>query len=200
MPPHGPFHPEPLVLASYAGRYEFGGDLIDVKKDGDCLAAQWGEKDFTLVPIAPGRFAPEKRLLFGLIHHALTPFEVEFVEIEGHRLAVLKGPSLPRPMVGERVEAAPLSAAWLARLGEFKMAAPADDEAKDFRVTLMKDGGSLVARAPGIHLVLRPVSDEEAVVVGRADEEGATLRVLSEPGGEVLRYSGYRFVAVRKDP
>ena len=49
-----------------------------------------------------------------------------------------------------------------------------------------------------VRFVLRPVSDEEAVVTVLGTGQGATVRALHGPAGTLLRYSGFTFVAASR--
>ncbi len=198
------FRPPPGAMASYAGRYALRSDLTEVSDAGDHLRIRFGGTDLDLVPISPNRFAVEKRFLFGLIRVSLAPMEVEFTQVEGHTIAVVRG--LPMPITCERVDPGQIPPAWLRRLGTYQ---PEDLAGETFVIhsfQLENDSGILVAHvvlsgaAPGevpveIRVPLRPVSDDEAVVAGVGREGGATMRVLPAEGRVVLRYSGFHFIA-----
>lgn len=198
------FHPAPGAVGRRAGRYVVLGELTEIQDAGDRLRASFGGAQLDLVPVASDRFVPEKRLLFGLLRYPLAPLEIQFAEVEGRALAVMRG--TPAPLAFERVAPVALPASWLARLGRY---APEDLSGEAFTIRNLRledQAGVLVARValsgllPGDaaierRLALRPVSDDEAVVAGIANGEGGTVRAMREGGREVLRYSGFRFSA-----
>ena len=197
------FRPDPGAIAKRAGRYVVRGQLTDVTNGGDHLEIKLEGTDLDLIPIAPDRFVPEKRSFLGLFRFSLSPIEVEFADVAGHSVAVLRG--LPAPVPCERVDPGPIPPAWRARLGTY---APEDLSGERFVIRDLRveeDAGILVARvrlsgttpddpATEARVALRPVSDDEAVVVGA----GATVRALSRPTGDALRYSGFTFVAAAR--
>lgn len=112
-----------------------------------------------------------------------------------------------RLLLGEKIDQAPLSAAWQQRLGNYHVANAGDDFPEfDFnRVVLDTQDGFLVLKVGALDgngfavLVLQPVSDTAAVVAGLGRGLGGTVAVESQGGEEVLRYSGYLNAAYSKD-
>jgi CubicO group peptidase (beta-lactamase class C family) len=196
------YHADPAAVARWAGRYMVLGELAEVVQRGDRLRAPLLGTKVDLVPIGPDRFALEARPLLGLLRLPLDQLTLEMTEVDARPAAILRGARLPR--VFERVDPTPIPAAWRARLGTWEALPTRGASYAIIRLHLREDAGLLVADQttrftaesdqPEVGTVaLRAVSDSEAVVAGLEDDEGGTVRALAEGGGEVLRYSGFRF-------
>jgi CubicO group peptidase (beta-lactamase class C family) len=191
-------------LDALAGDYVVFGQLTRIGRDGGALTLEAMGRKLTLLPVSAQDFVPEAAVA-GLVKVRLPGLTVRFATVEGRAFAVLEG--LPEPFPFERVERAPLPAAWRQRLGRYRAAA--DEGSTVEETVLAEEGGVLVARqrvtspiwgvkGAASRIALLPLSDEEAVIAGAGNGEGGTVRaVRASEGGEALLSSGYLFTRER---
>jgi len=196
--------PEAL-LKDYAGHYATGLRVFTVRAKNGKLHTRLMGRKVQLVLHPSGRFSLRYRL-FGLIPIKLGQFEqVKFSvdSIQGRKILALhhKG---KRHLLGEKVEASPIPEIWLKRLGDYELVDlqryhPVIEKAElkfedpflmlDVRIPLLGDYG--IER---LQFAIQPVSDTEAVLLGLGRNMGETIQVVSDHGGERLRYSGCEFI------
>jgi CubicO group peptidase (beta-lactamase class C family) len=177
-------------LRRLAGRYVmFTGQPSAIDVEGDHLATTLFGQRFSLIASSADTFVPHAGAVLGLVSVPVTSLSVQFQQVDGRDFAVLRG--LPAPFPFERVPEVELSDAWRARLGAYD-----GDSTTLFNFTgagLREDGGALLldlTTSGGTgSLALRPISDDQAVVVGLGANEGDTLSVV----GDELVLSGFRF-------
>ena len=196
--------PDAGHLKDFEGRYATWLGLIDVHRDGTRLKARISGWNFDLVPLEDKTFGVEFRL-FGLIHlRHLYGIDFDNVllrhaNVDGRRVVVMTFKGRDQ-VLGAKVQPEPIPAAWLARVG--KMEIFNQDEYMHFRDNeLVVDNGILVMKyrlkmpvlsEQSASLPIRPISDNEAVVMGLGRGMGETVRIDRESGQEVLHYSGYK--------
>jgi len=188
-------------LRSYTGYYATVAGLTKITADGDHLTARLMNSSLRLTPRADGRLQA-KYLLFGFIPVGLgdrSDYGFERKNVYGHDiLAAVSGDK--EMLVGERVTPIPIASSWRRRLGSYRIVNPGDDVPLLKSMTLRESDGLLLVdytmsefSDATITVVLRPLSDKEAVLYGLWRGMGETVRVIDGPGGELLRYSGYDF-------
>jgi len=195
--------PETL-LKDYAGHYATGLRVFTVRAKNGKLHTRLMGRKVQLVLHPSGRFSLRYRL-FGLIPVKLGQFEqVKFSvdSIQGRKILALhhKG---KRHLLGEKIEASPVTEAWLRRVGEYGLVDPGNylpviEKAElkyedqflmlDVRIPMLGDYG--IER---LQFAIQPVSDTEAVLLGLGRNMGETIQVVIDHGGERLHYSGLRF-------
>ena len=112
-----------------------------------------------------------------------------------------------RSLLGEKIEASPVTEVWLRRVGEYGLVDPGNylpviEKAElkyedqflmlDVRIPMLGDYG--IER---LQFAIQPVSDTEAILLGLGRNMGETIQVVSDHGGERFRYSGCEFVENR---
>ena len=100
---------------------------------------------------------------------------------------------------GERVEPPRTLGAWQRRLGDYEITNLDHDRKFLERIRLTEERGFLLAeltaanpRGQTQRVLLKPLSDSEALVLGPLSDAGETLRVQSVNGEERLTTSGYQ--------
>lgn len=190
--------PDSAGLAALAGDYAVFGTRTRIDARATRLATRLFDNDLDLVPTEDGRYALQKGVL-GLVDVTLPDLFLRFTTVQGRRYAVLEG--LPAPFAFERLEPRPIPAAWLARQGHY--VADAGDNAITFkRFELTAADGVLLARVltdnrvagktdTAGEIVLEPLSEHMARIVGSAAMDGGMLQAERRDGRDVLTYSGY---------
>lgn len=196
--------PDEQHLKDFEGRYATWLGLIDVHRDDSRLKARISGWNFDLVPLEDKTFGVEFRL-FGLIHlRHLYGIDFDNVllrhaDVDGRRVVVMTFKGRDQ-VLGAKVKPEPIPSAWLARLG--KLEVYNQDEYMHFRDNeLAVDNGILVMKyrlkmpvlsEQSASVPIRPISDNEAVVMGLGRGMGETVYIERESGEEVLHYSGYK--------
>jgi CubicO group peptidase (beta-lactamase class C family) len=117
----------------------------------------------------------------------------------GEREVVVADTGTGPAVLGEKLPAEPLPAAWRARLGRYKVInADAGFPVTDLRLSLTDGKVCFGYRMPvlsskRIQMPVRPLDDDSGVIVGLGRNRGDTLRFVAGAGEEapLLRWSGY---------
>lgn len=193
------------TLDNYSGRYVVFGDLTDIKRNGGNLEIKlWGNK-LQLVPISNNTFVPKAKAL-GFISIPLLKFSLTFQEVDHKQVALLHG--LPAPFAFQKVTEYTIPEAWLNRLGSYQTET-LDEIFKINNLQLEVNNGVLLFNVTiqgkksdssrKLKIALRPISDTEAIVIGLANGEGGTVRVIKAGSTEKIYYSGFMFSPVIKN-
>jgi hypothetical protein len=190
------------ALSSYEGTFGTLGGIATIQKKGSSLWLSLAGRKFRLTPEADSFFSPTiyaagiipmrppqlKALRFTV--RTIGPDRVLVVEANGWRSAM-----------GKEYSPQPIPAAWRKRFGTWIVSNARRDEYTFFNapLTLSERNGCLVLEGSAqgfgaLHIILDPVSDVEATIVGLGRYGGETLRADQEIGGEVLEFAGYTFV------
>lgn len=186
-------------LRPYGGRYATFVGVADIMEKTGYLQAEVMHETLRLVP-RPGRVLGLQYKLLGLISLSLD--DLDRVSILGDRISgrdILKARIDGKEMlIGERIEKAPIPEKWLKCVGEYEIANLDQDAALIERLRLRHDQGYLVLDYSlpiffdGIMtLILRPLSDTEAIIGGLGRGMGETIRLIDVNGEDMLQYSGY---------
>jgi hypothetical protein len=107
-------------------------------------------------------------------------------------------------VLGEKVPREPLPAAWRARLGAYEVInADPDYPVEDLRLSLNDGKVCLSYRMPvlspkRIQMPVRPLDDDNGVVLGLGRNRGDAMRFIGRAGDDpLLRWSGYLARPVR---
>lgn len=107
-----------------------------------------------------------------------------------------------RQMLGEEISPSPISQAWKARLGKYRVETPLDvidlpsgglKMVDDYLVAYAKTD-----RGDKMQVVLKPLDDTHALVLGHGRGLGEVVFVEALNGKEILRYSGILFKKANK--
>jgi hypothetical protein len=192
----------------FAGRYQTQVGVLEV--DPARGEAKILGKSFKLRP-EQGRWMSLEYVVLGSISVSAADLEgrrFTFSDVDG--TAVLLVDDRGRETrLGERVDPAPATAAWRARIGKYDLVNAGEDAAVMFaksphlRLKIEQDTVVLLTH-PAVHpavelsWLVSPVSDDRAVLAGASSYLGGeTLTVVPGPDGEPrLRFSGYEFAPV----
>jgi len=193
------------MIDEYAGCYVVFGNMTPINRNGNSLEIElWGNK-LDLIPISNDTFVSEATA-FGFVSVPLLKFSLQFKTVKGTQVALLHG--LPAPFAFQKVPEYTISEAWKNRLGLYqtntldelfeigKVQLDIDDGILLFNVNLQ---GKSADSDTEIKIALNPISDTEAVVIGLADGEGGTVRVIKTGESEDIYYSGFMFSPVVKN-
>jgi len=183
------------ILQKYVGKYVVFGNMTDIKLHNNHLQITLWGNDLELIPINKNTFIPKATAL-GFISIPLLKFSLEFKKVEGKYIALLHG--LPAPFAFEKIPKYSIPQAWKDRLGLYKT----DTEDENFKIDnlelksknsilyfSMKLKGKNASDGSIFKMALNPISDTQAIVIGLANGEGATVQVLDNK----LYYSGFIF-------
>ena len=169
-------------------------NLLAVNKVGEQLRATFEDRSFQLVPLADGCFKIQYKLL-GLIPIILNELEdirVSFAEINDLEVIVVHQHG-ERNLLGEKISPYDTSRVWLNRIGTYEICNLGTDRLNfkdvhlkyhdqllviDFTIPFFLDSDK--------SLVLKPISDTEAVILGLGSNMGETIRVVVSDGEEHL--------------
>ena len=186
------------------GRYITPMGLLGVRPDSHEVKAFTADRTLDMVVHEDGSFGMRANR-FGSASAGLQRLEkLRFFteQVDGREVMVVvdKG---QRKLFGEKVVSRPLSAAWRQRLGHY-VVSNANPRFPVDQVCLQEKDGLLyyTYRMPRlsphpISIAVRPVSDNEAVVMGLGRGKGVTLSVGQRDGRPVLRYSGHEAVMMQ---
>lgn len=190
-------------LQKYVGFYSMDGGLLEVKAASNGLDINLMGTKLRLIPNANGNFSTRVMLLGLLPFKApgLGALEFGFQNIENHDLLVVhqNGGSA---LLAEKVQIETIPDAWLKRVGSYQILNMGKEYPLIDDLRLEYNNGILqitaaspyyqeMGLATRLQMVLKPVSDTEAIIFGLGRNKGETLRVISTTEGEQILYSGY---------
>jgi CubicO group peptidase (beta-lactamase class C family) len=195
------------TLDRYSGTYSALGQATEISRNGSILSAKITDFRLDLVPVAQNIFVPRFVLLI-LFPITFPQYPLEFSTVDGGEFAVLKG--LPFPVPLEKIAPVPIPEAWKNRLGEYTVE-NSDHQLEFQKVVLGEANGFLTVsirismdvldlRDKDFRVIIRPVSEDDAVVTGLFYGDGCTLHASEGKGPTRISYSGYTFVKKEAPP
>lgn len=187
-------------LRAYTGSYTTIGGIAALAPQSGYLQAELAGNSFRLAPRQDKQLQLQYRLL------GFIPIDLGELSRFGVRREIVAGHELLRAtdgvyelLVAEKVTPESISPAWRNRLGRYQIANIGDDVTMVDAIELREDGGLLLVDyrlvefgGARVSNVLRPISDNEAVLAGLWRGMGETVRAVVSDGVEQLVYSGYR--------
>jgi CubicO group peptidase (beta-lactamase class C family) len=187
-------------LQAYVGDYTTQFGHIRIRLDGTNLRAEALGRTFNLVPRADGLLGIEYKLL-GVLHIDLGPVDV--IGFARRKVAgrdvLVASVGQQEMLLGERIVPAKNIEPWRKRMGRYEIANAGDDHTFVDRVALTEERGFVIVELtvtdqPGSpqRLVLQPLSDHAALLLGPLADGGGTLRCATAEGGtEQCSFAGY---------
>lgn len=187
-------------LQPYVGDYTTQFGHVRIHLDGTRLRADALGRSFNLVPRSDGLLAIEYKLL-GLLPIDLGP--VDAIGLTRRKVAgrdvLVAAVGTQEMLLGERIEAPKDIAPWRKRLGRYEIANAGDDHTFVDKVALTEERGFVIVEltvtdqlGPPQHLVLQPLSEHSAMLLGPLTDGGGTLRcTTAESGAEHCSFAGY---------
>lgn len=193
------------LLDQYAGQYVVFGNMTDITHNGSHLKiALWGNK-LDLIPVSQDTFVP-KATAFGFISMPLLKFSLQFKTVQDKHIALLHG--LPAPFAFQKIPKYKITKSWINRIGSYESSIPDEQfRIQSFKLSMEKSillvnisiqGKSSDYNVTKLKIALEPISDTEAIIIGLANGEGGTIRVISDGITEQLYYSGFLFTPIQK--
>lgn len=188
------------ALRRFEGQYATIFGAAEIMRDGHRLQANVLGRTFSLAPYDEGWFGLRYRL-FGFIPISLGELDryaVRRESLSGREILVASD-GHSRMLLGERVTPKAIPEVWQRRVGRYEIVNQGQDEQLIKEPSLLMKNGLLLMRVTVFHeevpgeLVVKPVSDTEAVLSGGLAGAGETIRVVEVNGVEMLRFSGYLF-------
>lgn len=189
------------ALRDYPGDYTTTMGLVRIHAAGHGLKLDAQGRTFDLRMRTDGLLGLDYTLM-GFIHPNLGPLsEMGFIHRsnEAGRDLLYARVGAQEMLVGQRIAPPPDLGAWRKRLGDYAIANLGSDPKVAERISLVEEHGYLMlalgtSDAPGetLRIVMVPVSDTQARLLGPLAQGGETVHVVSVDGGEQLAYSGYR--------
>ena len=188
------------ALRDYAGDYTTTLGFVRIRADGERLKLDALGRTFDLRMRTDGLLGLDYTLL-GFIHPNLGPLtEMGFIHRsnEAGRDLLFARVGVQEMLVGQRITPPLDLGAWRKRLGDYTITNLGTDPKVAERISLVEDEGYLMlalstSDAPDetLRVVLMPVSDTQARVLGPLAHGGETVRVVTVDGVEQLAYTGY---------
>jgi hypothetical protein len=183
---------------SSTGTFAAPNGIVQIFRHKDTLRAKMQGMQFSLTDRGDGWFVP-RLLLFGFLPVKMASIEslcLSVRSIDGQRVLGMEQYGLRIPF-GVEYSPVDIPAAWAESLGKYHLTT--QDKLPPFtsvRLT-MKDGTlflQLTARKAGkMSLVLRPISDSEAVVLGFGRVAGVTVELSHQGDVKTLKMIGLEF-------
>jgi CubicO group peptidase (beta-lactamase class C family) len=188
------------TLRAFAGHYTTLMGAAVVERHGDRLRAQVAGRTFNMVSHGDGWFGLRYRL-FGLLPISLRELDgyaIRRSSVAG-REVLIASDGHTRLLVGERLAPKAIPQTWRQRIGKYEVVNQGQDERLFAEPSLVMRDGFLLLRVripdggESGEMVLEPLSDSEAVLLGALAGVGETIRAVQVDGVEMWRSSGYLF-------
>lgn len=181
------------------GRYATDFGLIAIRSDASKLCACMTGETLDLVASPQGWLGIGDATSTGAIASAIRPLanmRLQTRRIDGREVVVADSGD-GEMVLGEKIAPEPLSKEWLARVGHYRIVNP-DPDFPVVDVSLKLNEGQLcmsyrmpLLTADRIQIPIRPVADDQGIVLGLGRTRGDTVRFIQREGKPMLRYSGY---------
>jgi CubicO group peptidase (beta-lactamase class C family) len=195
-----PGAPSEEALNAFEGKYTTLIGAAEITRRWHGLRADVGGFKLRMVPRSDRWFGLQYRLL-GIIPislEELDPYAISRAWIAG-RDVVSVSDGRTRFLAGERLAPRPIPEAWRKRTGKYEIVNRDQDEPLFDDPSLVVKNGLLLLQvtmagsdARG-DIVVEPLSDTEALLLGPLAGAGETIRAMQVDGVEMWRYSGYLF-------
>ncbi len=180
------------------GLYATGAGLIPVRAENNAIRTKFMGMSVRLKPLADGRYLPKLYFLgfIPLSIDALNDVRVSLGTIDGRQVIGVHKGKLSMP-VGERVTPSDIPQAWQQSLGQYEITNRPEGEyplISNARLKIKDKFLVMEARVLNdspMEVLLRPVSDTEAVVMGLGRSTGETLFLTRQDNQCTIRFSGY---------
>jgi CubicO group peptidase (beta-lactamase class C family) len=187
-------------LQSYVGDYTTQFGHVRIHLDGTSLRADALGRTFNLVPRSDGLLAIEYKLL-GLLHIDLGPVDVIGLtrrHVAG-RDVLVASVGAQEMLLGERIAPPKDVTPWRKRLGRYEIDNAGDDHTFVDKIALTEERGFIIVEltvddqmGSPQRLVLQPLSEHSAMLLGPLADGGGTLRCATAEGGtEQCSFAGY---------
>ncbi len=206
QPEHRKIQPgnEPIPLETvreYVGDYTTMAGFARIRACGKGLCADAVDHGFDLVQGSDGLFRLEYSFL-GLFHidlGHLGEIGITRRKVEGRDLLVAQV-GQQEMLLGQRIEPVSNLAPWRHYLGDYEITNLSADHKFVDHIKLVEENGYLVVEiaaadpsAGRARVILKPLSENEGILLGALSDGGETVRVASKNGEEYVLFSGYRF-------
>jgi CubicO group peptidase (beta-lactamase class C family) len=188
----------PEILDRYVGDYSLMGALARIERRGNRLRFHVLGHTLELVPVTEKNFRAEYRLL-GLFSVPIPFAPIEFTDVRQRTIMLMRDRGVA--VTAEKVPPYEVSAAWRARVGDYRIVNPDKEYLVDVehcRLTV-EDGKILInIRISGLEdrevkVVLMPLDDNRAHTFGIGRNVGDVTEIEYHDGRERMRYLGYYF-------
>lgn len=197
-------------LQNYVGFYSMDGGLIEVKAASNGLDMNMMGTKLRLIPNTNGTFSTRVMLLgfLPIKVPGLGALEFGFQNIDNHDLLIVHQNG-GTGLLAEKVKVETVPEAWQKRVGIYQIINMGKDYPLIDDLHLEYNNGILQMSAASpyyqemgvntrLQMVLKPISDTEAIIFGLGRNKGETIRVVSTNEGEQILYSGYILQKVAK--
>jgi CubicO group peptidase (beta-lactamase class C family) len=187
-------------LQSYVGDYTTQFGHIRIRLDDTSLRADALGRTFNLVPRSDGQLGIEYKLL-GMLPIDLGP--VDAIGFSRRSVAgrdvLVASVGAQEMLLGERIQPPKDIESWRKRLGRYEIANAGDDHTFVDKVALTEERDFIIVEltvtdqiGPPQRLVLQPLSEHSAILLGPLADGGGTLRcATAENGTEQCSIAGY---------
>lgn len=188
----------PEKLDRYVGDYSLMGALANIERRENRLRFHVLGHTLELVPVTEKDFRVEYRVL-GLFAVPIPFAPIEFIEVQQRMMMLMRDRGVA--ITAEKVPPYTVSAAWKARVGDYRLVNPDKEYLVDVehcRLTV-EDGKILMTiRISGLEdrevkVVVMPIDDNTAYTFGIGRNVGDVTTVERHDGRERMRYLGYYF-------
>ncbi len=186
-------------LQPYVGDYTTQFGHARIRLDGEHLRADAFGRTFNLIPRSDGVLGIQYKLL-GLLPidlGALDAIGITRRDVAGQDVLVASV-GAQEMLLGERIQPPKDIEPWRKRLGKYAITNAGDDHTFVERIALAEERGFLIAEltmtgqsGPPQRLVLQPLSEHAAVLLGPLADGGGVLRCATDHDVEQCSFSGY---------
>ena len=173
------------------GRYATDIGIVDIYAHGQRLEASTLCKNFEVIPYEDGTFRLKNLGVTSSTSplRGLEKARLRYARVEGRDLLIVRYQGVQH-LFGTKVDRAPISSAWLKRVGHYRLLNPDPGfPVKD--VCVLYQGGAmyleyampLISRRP-VRVAIAPISETEALTLGLGRARGETSRVTGAANAE----------------
>lgn len=192
--------PSEETMRAFEGKYTTLIGAAEIARRWHGLRVDVAGLKLRMVPRSDGWFGLQYHFL-GIIPISLEefdPYAIGRSSIAG-REVVSVSDGYTRFLAGERLKTKTIPEVWQRRIGKYEIVNRDQDEPLFDEPALIIKNGSLLLQvkladsgARG-DIVIEPLSDTEALLLGPLAGAGETIRAMQVDGVEMWRYSGYLF-------
>jgi CubicO group peptidase (beta-lactamase class C family) len=181
-----------------AGHYATDFGLVSIRPKDAKLCACIVEETVDLIPYPDGWFGVG-RSAQGSLPPSVRPLakmRFQTRKIDGREVVLAKRGD-KQIVLGEKIPPQPVPEVWRGRVGRYRVTNPDEKFPLTEPELKLREGQlcmsyKLPRLSPKtIQVPLRPISDDEAIILGLGRTRGETLRAVTVDGEERLRYSGF---------
>lgn len=191
-------------LNKYVGNYSTMMGLVTIFRAGNKLKIKLFNTVFLMQPTNKAQFVLKYDILglFPIEIDALKILSLTFQDVKGETVFGIKAGNV-LVGIGTKIKPVNIPESWIQRIGKYKIISQTNsDPIRSFEIVYNEKEKILLAnlilkigQEMKISLPIQPVTDKEAIIMGKGRNLGETIKAIKinqkSVSEEVLKYSGY---------